>query len=152
MTFVTPVTTETLISLHDLIKREVCALNEPDKQHTQRHIQKLASAAQVSFAKQILLQDQNLFLSMMNKEAKIRRSTRSVVLGKAKVMSYEDLEEARAKRTAKEKATADKGREISRRKRKSSAPANGSFVLTNNEVLEPMEAPMPWRAPVARMY
>ena len=58
-------------------------------------------------------------------------------------MSYEDLEEARAKRTAKEKATADKGREISRRKRKSSAPANGSFVLTNNEVLEPMEAPMP---------
>ena len=72
LTPVTPVTTEALISLHDLIKREVCALNEPDKQHTQRHIQKLVSAAQVSFAKQILLQDQNLFLSIMNKEAKIR--------------------------------------------------------------------------------
>jgi hypothetical protein len=41
----------------------------------------------------------------MNNEAKIRRSTKSVVLGKAKVISYEDIEEARAKRAAKEAIT-----------------------------------------------
>ncbi|KAL5319208.1 hypothetical protein ACEPPN_012257 [Leptodophora sp. 'Broadleaf-Isolate-01'] len=34
----------------------------------------------------------------MNNEAKVRRSTKLVVLGKAKVMSYEEIEEARAKR------------------------------------------------------
>lgn len=35
-------------------------------------------------------------------EAKVRRSTKSVVLEKAKVMSYEHIEEARAKRAVKE--------------------------------------------------
>ena len=41
-------------------------------------------------------------LTSMNNEAKVRRLTKSVVLGKAKVMSYEDIKEARAKRAAKE--------------------------------------------------
>jgi len=54
----------------------------------------------------------------MNNEAKTRRSTRSVVLGKAKVMSYKDIEEARAKRAAKEEAKA-KRKEKPSRKRKS---------------------------------
>jgi hypothetical protein len=45
----------------------------------------------------------------MNNEAKVRRSTRSVVLDKAKVMSYKDIEEARAKRAAKE-VTKGKGK------------------------------------------
>ena len=49
----------------------------------------------------------------MNNEAN------SVVLGKAKVMSYEDIEEARAKRAAKEQATAGKGK----RGRKCKSPA-----------------------------
>jgi hypothetical protein len=35
-------------------------------------------------------------LIRMNNEAKVRRSTRSVVLGKAKVISFEDIEVARA--------------------------------------------------------
>lgn len=119
---VTPVTTEALTSLHNLIKQEAYAFNELSKQRIQRHVQKLASAAQISFAKQTLFQDQNRFLSKINNEAKARRSTRSVVLGKAKVMSYEDLEEARAKRAAKEKATGDKGRGKRGRKRKCRAP------------------------------
>jgi hypothetical protein len=68
----------------------------------------------------------------MNNEAKVRRTTKSVVLGKAKVMSYEDIEEARAKRAAKEEATAGKGK----RGRKSPA-------------LE-ADAPEP-KAPVVRM-
>jgi hypothetical protein len=67
------------------------------------------------FAERALLQDQNRFLSRMNNEAKVRRSTKSVVLGKVKVMSYEDIEEARAKRAAKE-ATAGKGKRGRKRK------------------------------------
>lgn len=44
-----------------------------------------------------------------------------MVLGKAKVISYKDLKEARAKRAAKDKATADKGKEKRSCKRKSPA-------------------------------
>ena len=116
LTPVTPVTVEALTSLHDLIKKE---LNDPSKDRIQRHVQKLASAAKISFAKQTLFQDQNRFLSTINNEAKIRRSTRSVFLGKAKVMSYKDLEEARAKCVTKETATASKGK----RGRKCKRPA-----------------------------
>ena len=50
-------------------------------------------------------------------------------------MSYEDLEEARAKHAAKEKATADKG--------KSPASEEGSSVPTDNELLESVKAPAP---------
>ena len=57
-------------------------------------------------------------LVRMNNEAKVRRSTRSVVLGKAKVMSFEDIEVARAARAAKEVI---KGKGKCDRKRKSAA-------------------------------
>ena len=68
--------------------------------------------------------------------------------------SCEELEEARAKRAAKEKATVEKGggKRRRKRKRKSPAPEEGSSVPTDDEVLEPVKAPAPWRAPVARMY
>ncbi|OAG01415.1 uncharacterized protein CC84DRAFT_1060972, partial [Paraphaeosphaeria sporulosa] len=73
---ITPVTMEGLTSLHKLIQRDAHALsNELGKLRLRSHL---------------------------DKEAKVRRSTRSVVLGKAKVMSYEDLEEARQKRAEKE--------------------------------------------------
>jgi hypothetical protein len=144
VTPVTPMTTEGLSSLHNLIKQDACA-----SERLQRRVQKLASAAQISFAKQHLLQDHNRLLAKINNEAKVRRSTKSVVLGKAKVMSFEDLEEARVKRAAKDKATADKGKRKRGRKRKNPVPEVG--------VLEPEpevigEAAEPWRAPVARMY
>lgn len=102
VTPVTPVTTEALTSLHDLIVKDTDSLDRMSKDRLQKRIQKMASAAKVSFAEKALLQDRNRFLLQINREAKARRSTRSVVLGKAKVMSFEDLEEARARRTAKE--------------------------------------------------
>ncbi|XP_014553202.1 hypothetical protein COCVIDRAFT_80242, partial [Bipolaris victoriae FI3] len=102
VTPVTPVNTEGLVSLHNLIQQDTSTLDELSKQRLQRRVQKLASAAHISFAQQGLLQDHNRLLAKINGEAKVRRATRSVVLGKAKVMSYEDLEEARAKRAAKE--------------------------------------------------
>jgi len=78
-------------------------METPREQHLlQRHVQKLANAAQTSFVECALLHEQNNFLIKINNEAKDRQSTRSVVLGKVKVMSYEDIEEARAKRTAKD--------------------------------------------------
>jgi hypothetical protein len=67
-------------------------------------LQKLINAAQVSFAECTLLRDENQLLFKQNNEAKRRRSAKSTVLGKAKVMSFEDIEEARQKRAAKEAA------------------------------------------------
>jgi hypothetical protein len=104
------------------------------KSRLQRHLQKFANAANISFAERALQRDQIRFLYKVNNETKVRRSTKSVVLGKAKVMSYEDLEEARAKRAAKEQVTASTGGRG--RKRKNQAP--------EADVPEP-------RAPVARM-
>jgi hypothetical protein len=87
----------------------------------------------------------------INKEAKIRRSTRSVVPGKAKVMSYEDPEEARTKRAAKEKTTLGKakgkrGRKGRRPTLEAGTPQPEIDVTRRNVVLEP------WGAPVAQMY
>jgi hypothetical protein len=160
----TPATTEALMSLHDLINRE---LDAPSKCQLQRHVQKLASAAKISSAKRALLQDQNQFLSKINNEVKIRQSTRSVVLGKAKAMSYEDPEEAPAKRAARHKATADRGKGKRGRPRKFPAvgtegevetsvdvEAEGDSSAPQNEGARPKsERPLfPWRALVARMY
>jgi hypothetical protein len=41
-------------------------------------------------------------LTRINNEAKVRRLTRLIVLGKAKVMSFEDIEVARVARVTKE--------------------------------------------------
>ncbi|KAF1828123.1 hypothetical protein BDW02DRAFT_469233, partial [Decorospora gaudefroyi] len=157
---VTPVTTEALASLHHLIKQDTCAFEKTHKQRLQKHVQKLASAAQISFAEGALLQRQNRFLSQRNKEAKVRRSTKSELLGKAKVMCYEDLQEARAKRAAKEKAAQDKAKRG--HKRKTSAQEGAPKPRTMEAGLSeassartPMaqidKAPVPWKAPVAQM-
>ncbi|KAF2182921.1 hypothetical protein K469DRAFT_478668, partial [Zopfia rhizophila CBS 207.26] len=73
----TPVTAEVLTSLRSLIEQNAHAFDETSKQH----LQKLANAAQRS--------------------SKRRQSAKSSVVWKAKVMSYEDIEEARGKRAAK---------------------------------------------------
>lgn len=94
-------TTDALMSLHNLVKPD--AVKNPSKVRQHECIQKLMRAAQISSAEWALLQDQNRLLSEVNKEARIRQSTRSVVLGRAKVMSYEDLKAARVKRAANDK-------------------------------------------------
>ncbi|KAF2022505.1 hypothetical protein EK21DRAFT_83215, partial [Setomelanomma holmii] len=157
---VTPVTTEALASLHNLIKEDTSGPHDRTTQRIQRHVQKLASAAQISFAECALLQDQNQFLSEINKEAKVRRSTRSLILGKAKVMSYEDLKVAREKRAAKDKVKAGKGKGKGSRKRKCAAPEadmaepNAKVVRTSTvrKTAKDKDPVVPWRAPVARMY
>jgi hypothetical protein len=90
-----------------------------------------------------LLDNRNQMLTRMNNEAKVCRSTRSVVVGKAKVMSFEDIEVARAARAAKD---AIKGKGKRGRKRKSAA-----HEAEEPEVALTIDALVPWRAPVARM-
>ncbi|KAF2805783.1 uncharacterized protein BDZ99DRAFT_395314, partial [Mytilinidion resinicola] len=156
---VTPVTAEGLTPIHKLIKQDAHRLNKISKQRLHRHVQKIASAAQISFAECALLQDQNRLLAKINGEAKVRRSTKSLILGKAKVMSFEDLGEARAKRDAKEKAIASKRKHG--RKRKSpvpeeaeadpSAPEDKVMRMSEVEPAKAVQGPS-WRAPVAKMY
>jgi hypothetical protein len=123
---VTPVSAEALVSLHNLIKQDADTLNETSTQRQQRRVQKLANAAQISFAENALLRDQNQILTIISNEVKVRRSTRSIVLGEAKVMSYEDIVEARAKRATKEII---KGKGKRGRKRKSTALEAGELEL-----------------------
>jgi hypothetical protein len=97
----TLVTTDALPSLHNLIKQDTCRLNKPRRQRLERHVQKLASAAQISFTQQTLLQAHNRLLIKHNNESKVRQSTRSIVLRKTKVISYKDPQDAQAKRAEK---------------------------------------------------
>jgi hypothetical protein len=99
---VTPVSAEAVASLHNLIKKNANMLDKTSKQRIQRHIQKLTNATQLSFAERTLLQEHNRFLTEINNEVKARRSTKSEKLGETRVMSYKDLEKARAERAAKE--------------------------------------------------
>ena len=162
---VTPASSEGLTSLLNLIKQD------PHNEMNQARYQRLANAAQTSFAQQALDQDQIQFLAEMNNEAKGRRKTKSHILGNARVMSFEDIEAARAKRVeqdvAKEakgkrkrgrpksvvpeaEATVDKGK---RKKRKSAMLEEATMVQTSGtHSVEEESAPQPWRAPVAWMW
>lgn len=168
---VTPVTTGALTSLHNLIKQDAYAEDEASKQRLQRRIQKIAKAAETCFAERALQRDQINFLRKINNETKVRRATKPLVLGKAKVMSYEDLEEARAKRAAKDAAKAKgkgkRGRKAKDtvpaaagttagkgdlgRKRKNPEPEQGPSESKRTKVARMSEASEPARAPVARM-
>lgn len=119
----TPVTAEDLVSLQNLIVQQntTCFLNETIRQRLQRLIQKLTKAAQMSFAKGILQQNHIRFLVAINNEAKVQQATELKVLGTARVMSYQDLEEAWAKRAEKD-ATKEKGKGKRGRKHKNTAP------------------------------
>jgi hypothetical protein len=78
-------------------------------------LQKLTSAAQKSFAECALLLDENRLLFEQNNESNCRKSVRSTKVGEAKVMSYDDIVEAQAKRDAKE-ATVQEGKRRAKRK------------------------------------
>jgi hypothetical protein len=155
---VTPVSTEDLMSLQNLIvKQDAHALDEKSKQSLQRHLHKLSKAAQLSFAKGALQQNHIRFLLQVNNEAKVRRSTKSLVLGTAKVMGFEELQAARAKRAEVEAAKATKAKGKRGRKRTKAmsevdATEPKHKVARMNEMLDPTGATSSSRAPVARMY
>jgi hypothetical protein len=76
------------------------------------------------------------FLSNMNNEAKTRRKTKSEILGKARVMTYEDIEIARAKRAEQKTIAEAKGKSKRGRNPKRSATATDG----SSEALESAEA------------
>jgi hypothetical protein len=172
---VTPVSAEALLSLQNVIlHKDAHALDEPSKQKLAGHLQKFVKAVRKVSANIILKDEQIKLLNTINNEAKVRRSTRSLVLGKGNglVMSYEHLEEVRANRLAEGSAERTKGKERRGRKRKSTvleAPKPSAKVarvcqaptpartlieqmtaapaVDNDEIVQDI-----WEAPVARMY
>ena len=96
---VTPVSAEALTSLLNMIKQ--VSDDETSREHKERLQQKVATAAEIYLAKNALLEDRNQFLTRINDEGKVCRSTKSETLGKARVMSFEDLEKARAEGVVK---------------------------------------------------
>jgi multidrug resistance efflux pump len=81
-------------------------------------------------------------LNTINNKAKVRRPTKSLVLGKAKVISYKDLKEAQAKRANKEAAKEAKGKGKRSRKRKSTA-LEADVLELNAKVVRMSEALAP---------
>lgn len=65
-------------------------LNEWNRQY----MRKLANAAERAFADRALLLDENPNLFKQNNEREYRQSSRSTMVGKAKIMSYEDIKVA----------------------------------------------------------
>jgi hypothetical protein len=162
------VSSEGLTSLLNLIKQDP---HEMSQARYQKLVQKLANAAQTSFARQALDQDQIQFLAKMNNEAKVRRKTKSHILGNARVMSFEDIEAARAKRAEQDAAKVAKGKgkrgrpksvvpEVEAtadkrkyKKRKNAALEETTMAQTSGiYTVGEEDAPQPWRAPVARMW
>ncbi|KAF1347207.1 hypothetical protein EJ07DRAFT_143670 [Lizonia empirigonia] len=103
---VTPVSGETLMSLLDRIKQ--VPNDEATSQHKARLQQKVANAAQTYFAKIALFYNRNQFLAKINNEGKARRAADQKVIGTARVVTYEDLEEERAKRAVMAAKAAEK--------------------------------------------
>ena len=163
----TPVSAEGLVSLQNLIiRQDAHALEEASKRRLRRHLDKFAKAAHLSFAKGALQQHHIRLLLKINDEAKVRRTTKSLVLGKAKVMSFEDLVEARAKRAEKD---ARKIAKKQRRKRSggqevvpdatfqvplaaATESANGHLWMAEAQYAVAPVPPCPGAAPTARMW
>lgn len=99
---VTPVSAEALTSLSNVIKQ--VPNDEANRQYKEKLQQKLINAAQLCFAERAILQGQNEFLAEINNEGKVRRSTKSDVVGRAKVMVWEDIDKARIELAAKKEA------------------------------------------------
>jgi hypothetical protein len=94
-------------------------------------------------------------LTIINNEAKVRRSTKALVLGTAKVMRYKELEEARAKRAERDTIQEAKGKGKRGRKRKSAileaeaeAEVEEPEPEPNTKMVRTSKAPVPSRASV----
>ncbi|KAH6643506.1 hypothetical protein C7974DRAFT_298621 [Boeremia exigua] len=92
---VTPLSSEALKDVLNQIKQ----CSRSDQQHS-KLVQKLANAVEKSIARQALDENYIKVLRTANNEAKPRRSTKSKILGKARVMTYEDIVAERARRDA----------------------------------------------------
>lgn len=167
----TPVSIESLMSLQNIImQKDACGLNELSKQNFERHLLKITKAASTFYTTNTLQDSQIRSLWRLNNEAKARRATKSVVLGKGKVMSYNDLVVARAKRAEKDAIRErKKSTGVQKRKHKRAAfdrkvasslgsepepcVSNVDPELVRSEwLIGESEDVVPFKAPEARMY
>lgn len=112
------------------------------RRRQQRRVPRLANSAQMPFAENAPLREQNQTTATISNEFKARRSTR--LLEKAKMMSYEDIVEARAKGALKG-AIKGKGKRGRR-------PMGAALEVAEPELeLEPKPEMARMTAPVARM-
>lgn len=159
---VTPVTAEGFALLQEMLIRDARMLGDEQRSKFEGRLQKLTKGAQTSIARNALQEDRINFLHKINNEARVRRSTKSIVLGKAKVISFEDLEAARAKRDEKEAKKSAKKKQTRGRKRKGTEDADHTSAetgLESSEIYavgaEPSEnsiPPCPGKVLVARMW
>jgi hypothetical protein len=96
----TPVTFDEVISVRKIIEQEFHSL-DPDTQYC---VEKLAkSTERVITARDLLFQENEELIKQTNANS-IRTSRKSIVVGKAKVMSYEDIEKEIQRRGEKDAA------------------------------------------------
>jgi len=141
LTPVTPVTTQGLVSLQNIIvNRDAHALDKRSKRSLEKHLEKFSKTAHLAFSWGILQRDQINFLMKVNNKAKVRRSADRGVPGNVKVMGDDELREARAKRAEKVAIEEAKGKAKRGRKRKASSGAaeeegqEGQRAATTNKV------------------
>ena len=126
----TPVTSEQFASLRKTIEQNMPTLDE----YNQQCLQKIVNAAEKFVSARDLLHQECSDKFKQANESDARASIRSIVVGKGKIMSFEDIEEARAKREKKEVAQARRrGR---KQKSSTSGPAPHRGNQTRAEELE----------------
>jgi REP element-mobilizing transposase RayT len=134
---VTLVSAEGLVSLRNMIiEQDAGALDETNKRNLQRHLHKLAKAAQLSLAKGVLQQNHIRFLLTVNNEAKVRREARPEAHKRC----------ARGRRNGAKHQDDPDNRGASARASNNASDNVGRYSCNGIE-----DAPAPWRAPVARM-
>jgi hypothetical protein len=89
----TLVTSEALTALHSLVYQDTQQLDSSSR----HRLQKLANAAQKSFAECALLLDENRLLFEQNNESNCRKLVQSTKVGEANVISYNDIIKAQVK-------------------------------------------------------
>lgn len=169
LTPATPTSAESVIALQNIIiSRDGQDLDSATKDSLKRHVVKLAKATQKSFAHCSMQRSRIGSLLKTNNEAKPRREGKSVVLGKARVISFDDLKEARKKRAERDmERERKKGSKQGRRKGEMKVAAVESLTIDpslsseataeiyargrRSQGEEIVRSPS-WRAPVAEMY
>ena len=120
----TPKTSESLASLRREIKLNI-ARQEGLDAYTKLSIQKVVNAAENAFADRAILLNENMLLFEQNNGKTTCKSIKTTIVGTAKVLSYEDIVEAKRKRDIKEVKSSIRGRQSVKRKRSIPSQALG---------------------------
>ena len=85
----------------EIVRKELEQASQHLDAAGKHRLQKLANAGERAIADRVLLVEENRILFDQNNEKMSRSSTKSTVVGTARIMSYDDIVEAQRKREAK---------------------------------------------------